>query len=216
MRSGDHDDVRLRDDELLVGERGPRRRTLRNDVAQVRETQQIVDVRPGSGRIEWRFADRHERRARRTMRRPRRDRRQLARDPRVQRMGCGDASGERAQTVDRGQVFGEIVERDDLDAAAGAREVGEDRRLVRDPDDEVGMQREDFLAVHLRQRTDVRQPRRGGRAIRECVDRNHVRSRADREQIFGERRCQRDDAQRNGGGQQDHRSVCVLRRERSW
>src|SRR5687767_14162274 len=204
VRVGEDDDLRIAPQDLLRRELRVRARSPCRDVLAARDLDQVMDVRPrpdcedlgGIGSVDLVIDARLGRRRRRL----RSDvvdalldvasyRLAVAADGSAQKDGgaCNVSDGLRIDHEHEKPGAGQSFD----------RAIGELHA-----EDEVGPERNDLLEVHL-DAADLLELLRGGRLVREVIHTNDPRSGAEREEEFGDRRADGDDALRalwNGDG----------------
>ena len=184
---------------------------IAGDVADVRDGEEIVDVRPAPRRVERLEAHPDEGQCARRgqVARSALSRIEPAADRRQQPRRLAVVSGRPAQGRDRREIVGQRIGGDGLGAHTVAREIAQARRLIGDADDQIGIERGDRLAVDRPHCADPRQAPRRGRPVREIVDADDRRTGTNCEEVFGQRRRERDDAhgdrRRDREQRRDHR-----------
>jgi hypothetical protein len=179
--------------DRLRRKRGIRRVQVARDVANVRDGEEVVDVRAAPGGVERREAHADERQGARSLQGVRRPagRVEPAANPGEQPRRFASVTGCAAQRRNRREVVGEGIDFERLRGHARARKVAQTGRLIGDAHDEIGIESSDGFAVDRAHRADARNVQRRGRTVREVVDADDLRPRADREEIFGQRGRQR-------------------------
>jgi hypothetical protein len=208
----DDQNVRIARLDRLVRKRGESRLQVAHDVADVRDGEEVVDVRAASRGVKRRDPHADERQRPRRGQRTRRAPHRIEPAPdRCEEPGrFAPVARGATQAGDRREIIGQRFQLESLRRNAQAAQIAQRRRLVSDADDEIGVERRHRFAADRAHRTDPGKAQRGRRPVRERVDADDRGSGTDREQIFGQGRRERHDPHRDGGrrreqGERDHR-----------